>query len=105
MSVSTDGIVAYGYPLPDEELEYEGGLYGITPVQLITHCSDGYPMYFVAIASSYISASRGYPKKLETFRMERDTTWDQMITAFAKEHYLPEPEPLQIGWHLMSYWG
>ena len=58
-------------------------------------------MYAVGITKSYLSASRGTPKKVENFVPE--LIWKGQLLEFC-EKFGFEP-PAEFGWYLASYWG
>ncbi len=74
-------------------------------VELDTHCSGEYPLYF--IAAHKITARRGYAKdidfaELEAMRIEQD--WDSKLTK-ALQVLGMTPKQERPGWFLVSYWG
>lgn len=70
------------------------------PVEVITHCSYDYPMYFLALRGTKISASRGYPVAITT----PTPTAEQIaaMRAFCEQHGIEWQEP---SWHIFSLWG
>ena len=111
MGISSDGIVAWGYDLGDpEEWDYEldedklDELSDTKPVRLELHCSYEYPMYFVTISESVISASRGYPKVFDPYIAEgRYEEWEGELAEYARENGLPAPD--NVGWFVFSLYG
>jgi hypothetical protein len=72
------------------------------PVELVNYCSDDCPMYILAVPSSSLSCSRGYP---ESFRPEDLKVSQEEIDSlleFCRTHGIEHGEP---GWWLTSYWG
>ncbi len=124
MSVSTDGILFYGFIEMDESnwLEYEDQSkhleqYGeykhdtifrekfqSSNILLGRHCSDSYPLHYLAIKSTNIEASRGHPRTLDLSAMIIQPEWEQQLRDCAKEmgFKLGTQEP---SWWLASYWG
>lgn len=124
MGQSTDGIVFYGYWFSDdhednehlEEVALEQS--SNARVQIGTHCSDDYPMYYVYVGASQVTAWRGYPQPLDQERINesRIASWDLELQQFAIEHGLTAPGTVagekdwddktsEVGWWLVSYWG
>jgi hypothetical protein len=164
MGVSTDGILCYGFCLPEEEeitwlraenveadeesedsegeqMDFEDfvakleGLKepdvpfnsGKVPkewekywdkksklvkkvgIDLVTHCSDEYPMYILAISESVHNASRGYPEKLgqkilanaglPAYGIEG---WRDKLKAFCERAGIEYKDPQ---WILCSMWS
>lgn len=71
------------------------------PIELITHCSCEYPMYFLAVRGTEIQASRGTPVRLE---MNLPPTKEQLraMQTFCEQRGIEWQMP---GWHLFSYWN
>lgn len=65
-----------------------------------THCSTDYPMYYVAIKESMISAGRGLPSVVSD--LEVDGMWAHDLVIFSEVLDLPFA-PSQ--WYLVSYLG
>lgn len=123
MGVSTDGILFYGYHLPEtsslpmhmaaniEQLIDE--LPGDSLIQVDYHCSDEAPMPFIYWNTSHIEASRGNPKLVDLDQLRLlPADVDQQLLNFAKEHHLPAPgeeveygQASTVGWWLTSWWG
>ena len=121
MGVSTDAIVFYGLLVDDdspafeklshyEETEAEeqnplGGIvytgHAIDGVTIVTHCSDGSPMFAVAIADSVVTAWRGHPRPLQPV-LPSHAGSDAKLRAFCEKHGITWREP---SWLLVSYWG
>ncbi len=116
MGVSTDAMLMYGVPLhEDEDLTYDeddpsaktsGPAYmrfmgnSEDGCEIVTHCSDEAPMYFVVIEGTLVRAWRGYPKEVETTSPKSD--WDERLKRFCKKHNLSHRKP---GWYIASMWG
>lgn len=69
-------------------------------VDLVTHCSYDYPMYFLAVNGTEVSARRGYPKKLDLADVTAAKI--QAMREFCEQMGIEWQEP---SWHLMSIWG
>jgi hypothetical protein len=69
-------------------------------VEIVEHCSDMHPMYFVIIEGSLTRAWRGYPREVSTRTPEPD--WDERLRGFCKKHNLSHRAP---GWYLASMWS
>lgn len=97
------------FPKNGNEKEYElynkakGIALAACPVDVITHCSAEYPMYFLALRGWSRKASRGYPERLATSALVDPPTdlLDAML-SFCEKHKLIWRDP---AWHLFSYWG
>lgn len=133
MSISSDGILFYGFLIDEdkqEELERlfdydETGIeepeeyYAMKvlnkgkvsyeeyseldkkePCEIGMHCSYDYPMYYVGIKESELRAWRGYPKKIESFDINKK--WNQQIKDFCKIMGIEYQEP---DWYLASMYG
>lgn len=137
MGVSTDGILCYGIPFPDgyrfpwrtEEHGYDteewwGNIHGVDnweqykelvktsplPVECVRHCSDSYPMFILAVPSSYHRAWRGDPKRIEPNALTVDEDARHALIKFCIDHCQPlddydELPKLEPAWYLASYWG
>ena len=133
MGVSTDAILAYGYDLEEDGVpedfaetgdlgEYLGKLAGLSeddwqgqralerecPVEIVSHCSADYPMYFLAINRNTdqnnvfrIRCSRG-----SVVEIDLPTPTDDEIKNL---HDFIEQHGFKVvgkpGWHLMSWWS
>jgi hypothetical protein len=69
------------------------------------HCSSEYPMYYVGVKASEVSANRGYPQRLDghpasMIGLQWDL-WDEQLKQFCEEMELPYDNP---GWYLVSIW-
>jgi hypothetical protein len=125
MGVSTDGILFYGFYEAEESewAEYDEGdeayleehgqsrIDGLfeqkfkkTNLYLGSHCSDNYRLRFLAIASTHIEASRGYPQKVDPTSMIVQPEWEPLLRNCAEELGidLGDKKP---DWYLASYWG
>ena len=71
------------------------------PVELIRHCSWGYPMFIVAVPSTVIYAHRGYPKELNPKHFDLSNHNIQSFIDFCKKHNIYEEDPK---WWLCSFW-
>lgn len=72
------------------------------PVDVIRHCSEGSPMYFVALKRTVNQASRGYPEQIKPEEMTASEQEIAVLKAFCDEQGIEWQEP---AWHLFSYWG
>ena len=70
------------------------------PVELVWHCSYEYPMYILATPGSVLTASRGYPKAIES--LEARPSEVAALMAFCKEYNLEGDGPK---WWLSSMCG
>lgn len=112
MGVSTNAILFYGIDLGGEDPDIEDIVYDSEKGEYIDskfvgvgkHCSGSYPMHYVYIKASRITACRGYPEVIHggnTKRSSGNPWWDMQIKTFCEEHNLPYEEPR---WLLCSYW-
>jgi hypothetical protein len=69
-----------------------------------THCSGDYPIPYVFVVASRVSAARGHPRELDPATVAARPEWggmlDRFLAALAVERPHPEPK-----WWLVSYWG
>ena len=117
MGVSTDGILFYGFLVPDwdeaipipEHAEDDEDFYVEDWVEailekhdcrLVTHCSYDYPMY--AITTHDYKAWRGCPKLLTADDVDAESDSGERLIAASKDLGV---EAKDIGWHLASLWG
>lgn len=70
------------------------------PVELVTHCSAEYPMYFLAVRGTVTTAKRGYPEAVFTYVPEQERI--DAARAFCIEMGIELQEPQ---WHIFSMWG
>lgn len=70
------------------------------PVELVTHCSYDYPMYFLALRGSETRAWRGSPKAVSTPQPTQEQI--DAMRSFCVDIGLPWQEP---AWHIFSLWG
>lgn len=104
--------VMFSEPEPDYDTQYEDWkawdaraqtALRAYPVDIITHCSDSYPMYFLCIRGTNVTAYRGDSTPIDKGFVVPDVDEKlAAIEAFCKEHGI---EPQSIGWHLFSYYG
>lgn len=137
MGVSTDAILAYGYDLEEDEGvpedftenggdlgEYLGKRAGLSeddwqgqsalarkcPVEIISHCSGDYPMYFLALNRN---TSESFHNNVFEIRCSRGSVVEvdlpiptdeeiERLHAFIEEHGFKVTG--KLGWHLMSWW-
>jgi len=70
-------------------------------IEIVVHCSDECPEYFVAIEGTVTVANRGYPQRVTTHTP--GSGWDKRLRDFCKKYKLPvRGAP---GWYLASMWG
>lgn len=119
MSTSTDAILVFGVPLAedveipeyvdsvdiDTSSELYRAFYGYLDrhkgtIEIVSHCSNEYPMFIVGVRVSKLRASRGSPRRLETFSVGPD--WVELVEDFVKRHQLKTVG--EIGWWLASDW-
>jgi len=70
------------------------------PVEIITHCSGEYPMYFLAVRGTEHQARRGYPEKAPQRAIEQSEI--DALRAFCEKHGIEWQEP---SWHIFSMWN
>lgn len=72
------------------------------PFELVNYCSGEYPMYILAIPSTFIRCSRGYPKEItpSIFNIEEEAL--QKFKNFCQEFDFKIED---AKWCLTSYWG
>lgn len=124
MGQSTDGILLYGIRVEDETLERFDDAYERPDpkpgdkdfaawllymgkshfgVEVVDHCSDECPLYFLAIAGTVTTAWRGHPMPIDPSKMQSEPYWADMLKEFATvNHVKTEGEP---GWWLASMWS
>ncbi len=118
MGQSTNAILAYGKKLSDLNLggedfeELNDRIRKNYGCEIVVHCSDSHPMYFLAIASTVQQAYRGNPVQILPEDLKVMRNWDKKIEKALAEvrviDHLGEENPLEsegnIGWHIMSWW-
>lgn len=73
------------------------------PIDIITHCSNDYPMYFLAVRGTKRVATRGHPTDIDTSMYGVENAEKQRaMKAFCNRHDIPWQEPK---WHIFSMWG
>lgn len=70
------------------------------PVDIITHCSGEYPMYFLAVRGTNRRAYRGAPIVAEQYQIGEDQI--AALRAFCDKHGIEWQEPR---WHIFSMWN
>lgn len=70
------------------------------PVDLITHCSYEYPMYFLAVRGTEQKAWRGSPRSVDAPEMSGKQILE--LKRFCEKHEIEWQEPK---WHIFSMWG
>src|SRR5437868_783086 len=100
MSVSTDGQIGYGvifedgceFPWGDSDPEQwwrnECGFKSSFPVELVNYCSGDYPMYMLAVPSSILSNSRGYPEEFDPIKLVVTDKEKAPLIDFCKKYNL-----------------
>lgn len=84
------------------------------PIEIHTHCSDGYPMYLIAAKGTYRWNSRGYGTHIPNLTVPPDGV--RSVAEFCRDHlgveievYDPDKHKgdhdFKLGWWLVSYWG
>ena len=70
------------------------------PIDVITHCSGEYPMYFLAVRGTERKARRGYPSEA----VQRDIAPAEIdaMRSFCEKHGIKWQEPR---WHIFSMWN
>lgn len=73
-------------------------------LEIIYHCSEDYPMYFLASRGSEIRANRGYPVKINPLDInDNHDHWNAKLKEGMEALDIePKDEP---GYHLFSMWG
>lgn len=91
-----------GIKSPAYTAYYEAGkaLVEACPVDLITHCSYDYPMYFLAVRGTEVKAWRGHPKTVTTGPIKQSQL--NAMRKFCDDNGIPWQEPQ---WHIFSLWG
>ena len=69
------------------------------PVDLITHCSGDYPMYFLAVRGTEMTAHRGDPTAVTIEAVAPEKI--QAMRELCEKHGIEWKEP---GWHIFSMW-
>ena len=78
------------------------------PVTLINTCSGDYPMYILAIPTTCLTASRGYPKIFDPKSLTIEQKDIDGLLHFITKYIKFEDEceiDLNPKWYLSSYWG
>lgn len=70
------------------------------PVEVITHCSYDYPMYFLAVRGTESRAWRGHPQAVTTGEVAPEKV--AAMREFCEKHGIEWKEPR---WHIFSLWG
>jgi len=73
------------------------------PLEMVSHCSYDYPMYFLSIKGTERRASRGYPTFIEGLP-EVTSKQRSALKEFAEEYNFKYDEE-KVGWHLFSMYG
>jgi len=71
--------------------------------ELVNYCSGDCPMYILAVKSTFISCSRGYPLEIEPESLNVKESDKQKLLDFCAQYNLKfESGP---SWYLSSYWS
>lgn len=109
MSVSSDGILFYGCLMPEgwkSPEEWDGEVPDEFGITLGWHCSDRYPMPYLAITETHTIAWRGYPKQVnDLFNTHPESAQDEWIRRFKKFSKQTGIKLEPLGWYLASWWG
>jgi len=71
-------------------------------VEIGRHCSDRYPMLYLATRETEITAYRGFPKTVDPKGLVPPKDADKKLKDFCETMGLPYRQP---EWTLVSYWG
>jgi len=122
MGTSTDAILAFGVQLKDDAVReaadldnmdaedelaqklYELRQESANGLEIIRHCRDAYPMYFLAISGTQRCASRGEPERIEALPVITEEQMDT-LTRFIEEYCIQDKLKGPIGWWLFSDWS
>jgi hypothetical protein len=72
------------------------------PCEIDCHCSDGYPIYFIALKDKYKIALRGYGTTIEPNFLDVTDKQKQQLKEFGEKIGVDCSNPK---WRLVSYWG
>ena len=73
------------------------------PVQLVNVCSSEYPQYILAVPSTFMRASRGYPESFHPMDLKVTPQEIDTLLEFCRTYDIEIPgDPM---WYLSSYWG
>jgi hypothetical protein len=89
----------YGIEPIDDYVKQEAALKQV-PIEVIYHCSNSYPMYFLSVRGTKQTALRGYPKAVTKMLTVPDA--HQALRDFCTKHSITYQEP---AWHIFSYWS
>lgn len=70
-------------------------------VEVDHHCSDEYPIPYVAVSASKVMARRGYPESIAGLTVGAD--WDAKLAAYCALMGITPPQE-KPGWWLVSMW-
>ena len=95
----------YGHPQVQLYLDYKDNWEKENPfpVELVNYCAGEYPIYILAVPSSFISCSRGFPTEFGPHELYVSTDEVQKLTDFCKKYEIEFDEGPK--WYLTSYWG
>lgn len=111
MGVSTDGILFYGIHFNEEWAPDNDDWFWKDPdledlqLDFDRHCSGDYPMFYIAVRESHLTAHRGYPQRITSpdVGIKTHPGWDERVLEFCKRKNI-EPQS-ECGWWLVSLWG
>ena len=111
VDVDVDEIVAklYGWDGENPQYCFEWENEHPSPITIGMHCSHEYPMYYVAIKASEVTAYRGHPKSLnEVLSIQPklgEPTWNDLLCDFCERAGITPPPSDKFGWFVVSMWG
>jgi hypothetical protein len=91
----------YGWDGKYPEYSFQWEKLHPSPIVVGTHCSYNYPMYYVAIKESDLSASRGTPEKVD---MAVGPNWGALLREFCEKIGI-DFDKQNVGWWLASLYG
>lgn len=72
------------------------------PVKVVNYCSYEYPMYILAVPSTCLTNSRGYPAEFDPSKLVVSPEEAQALWDFCENNGIAMDEP---GWYLSSFYG
>ncbi|KKK99525.1 hypothetical protein LCGC14_2631890 [marine sediment metagenome] len=72
------------------------------PVELVKHCSGGYPMFILAVPGTNMWANRGDPASIDVSRLVISFDQGVAFTEFLSVYGIEQPK--KLSWLLFSYW-
>jgi len=104
MGVSTDGQICLGVIVDSgviDTLKLEESIDNDPTIELVNYCSDGDPLYILAIKKTIIIASRGFPVIFPPKELGVTVSEVVSFVEYCKKNGL-DTEPK---WYLSSYFG